>query len=66
MTSNALASVHVGLGNAAAQQTRVPDAIGNWTIAAEMYRRMGKDTLVTDIEDAIRGIWTKTGKTKVA
>ena len=62
----ALASIHVGLGNAAAQDIRVPDAIGNWTIAADMYRKMGYEKRVRHIEEAIRGIWTKTGKTKVA
>ena len=59
-------SVYMALGNLSAHRGLVAEAVENWSVAADQYRKAGDDDQVQKIEAAIRRIWTKGSEIKVA
>ncbi|MFH1568847.1 MAG: tetratricopeptide repeat protein [Gemmatimonadota bacterium] len=58
-------SVYAGLGNLAARQGEVTQAIAMWTAASERFRRLGDEDQARQIDVAMKRLWGR-GRNKVA
>ena len=53
--------VYVGLGNIAVRKDQNNQAIAMWTIAVDIFKKLGIDEQVRQIEKAVRKVWAGTG-----
>ena len=53
--------VYVGLGNIAVRKDQNNQAIAMWTIAVDIFKKLGIDEQVRQIEKAVRKVWPGTG-----